>query len=85
MSGYATPAKLGERYEVQGARRTETEIVCGIQRGCEHRTDGFAGVPYAGGLNRCNATNQRLRNKTLFEAPFGKTVRYTKPPLGVAL
>ena len=43
--------QLGERDEVQGARRAEAEIVGGIQRGCEHRAtkqfaraDGFAEV-----------------------------------------
>ena len=46
-----SPAKLGERDGVQGARRATTEIVCGIQRGSEHRAtpqsacaDGFAGL-----------------------------------------
>jgi hypothetical protein len=29
--------KISERDEVQGARNTETEIVFGIQRGCEYR------------------------------------------------
>ena len=54
-----TPAKLGKRDEVQGGRRAETEIVCGIQRGCEHRAtpqfahaDGFAGVSLLASAHR---------------------------------
>ena len=36
---------MSERDEVQGARNAATEIVCGIQRGCEYRaTQQFASV-----------------------------------------
>ncbi|MFA7349823.1 MAG: hypothetical protein WC009_03615 [Methylotenera sp.] len=38
-------SRVSERDEVQGARCAETEIVRGVQRGCEHRaTKQFACV-----------------------------------------